>query len=259
MRPLLLVALMLLGLAGSFTTAAAEEPEPSPAAAALQRQPAPDFLFGAPRGSVGLRGSWTLLRAESDWYDFVSRELTLDRDDFRTAGIAADVGVTVAPRLDAVVTVEYGSRTTPSEARNWLENGLPILQTTEMRQTVLSGGVRVPLSPPGRDVSSLAWVPNRWVPYIGGGAGALYYKVRQYGDFVEPNGAIFTDAFESAGWTPMAYLNGGLGIQLVRRLYLSVDARYQWADARLGTSSFVGFEPLDLSGVRLSTGINVLF
>jgi hypothetical protein len=231
----------------------------SPSPAALQRQGSPDFLFGRPRGSVGIRGSWTIPRAESDWYTLVTRELTVDRSDFHTAGLAADVGVGITPRLDGVFTVEYGGRTKPSEYRNYAENGLPILQSTRLRQAALSGGVRFALTPPGRDISSLAWIPSRWVPYVGAGGGLLYYEIVQKGDFVDIQDlSIFTDVFESHGWAPMAYMNGGVGIQIVRRLYLTVDARYQWAEADLN-GTWINFEPLDLTGVRLSTGINVLF
>ena len=51
----------------------------------------PDFLFGAPRGSIALRGNWRFAAAGSDLFDFVTRELTIDKKDFNSAGISGDV------------------------------------------------------------------------------------------------------------------------------------------------------------------------
>ena len=42
----------------------------------------PDFLFGRPDGSIGIRGNWVFSRAGSDWYDFVTKQLTVERGDF---------------------------------------------------------------------------------------------------------------------------------------------------------------------------------
>jgi hypothetical protein len=249
---------VLLGLlAAAPASAGPDDPAPAPA---LQQQSGRDFLFGPPRGSIGVRGSWVFASAGSDWYDFVRDELTLDRGDFRTAGIAGEGGISVSPKFDIVFGADYASGESPSEARHFTEGGLPIEQTTDFRQAAFTGGVRYALLGRGRALSSLAWVPQRWVPYVGGGAGILYYRLRQYGDFVDAGDlSIFTDLFESSGWTPMGYVNGGTDIQLFTKLYLTIDARYQWASSELDRPSWTGFEPLDLSGIRFSTGINVIF
>ena len=226
----------------------------------VARQGSPDFLFGRPKVSIGFRGSLNVPRAESDWYTFVTDQLTIDRGDFRSAGIVGDVGVSVAPRLEAVFGGDFTSRTTTSEYRHFAENGLPILQNTRLMQTGITGGVRFSLSDPGRPISSLAWIPAKWIPYVGGGGGAVYYEMSQAGDFVDvADFSIFTDVFDSNGWAPMGYLNGGVHMQLARRLYLTVDARYQWAESGLDEDDWQNFEPLDLTGLRFSTGINVIF
>jgi hypothetical protein len=51
---------------------------------------------------------------------------------------------------------------------------------------------------------------------------------------------------------------GGVDVRLRRRLFLSIDARYLWGSAKLGRD-FEGFAPMDLAGLRLGTGIDVLF
>ena len=234
--------------------------EAAPAAAA-QRQGSPDFLFGRPRGSVGIRGSLTIPRAESDWYDLVTREFTIDRGDFKAAGISADVGIAVRPQVEAVIGVDFAGRSLASEYRNFVDDDrLPIVQTSRLLQTGITGGVRVALTPSGRNISEFAWIPARLIPYVGGGAGMVYYELKQRGDFVDiADFSVFSDVFESTGWAPAVYLNGGVDVQLLRRLYLAVDVKYQWAESDLNGREWQNFEPLDLSGVRISTGINVLF
>jgi hypothetical protein len=242
----------------------------SPAAADARQQPdqqspAPvertaDFLFGRPHASVGVRGSWIFAAAGSDLFDFVTRQLTLDKSDFDGPAFAADVAIAVSSRLQIEGGVEAARVQRPSEYREFVDNNLqPIEQTTELATTSLTGGVRYALAPPGREVSRLVWVPSKVVPFVGAGAGAVFYRFRQYGDFVDfVDRSIFYDAFRAAGWTPTAYAYGGVDLQLHRGLYATVQGRYTKAAGELGTD-FVNFDPIDLSGFRLSAGINILF
>jgi hypothetical protein len=252
--------LAILGMVALPAPAVAGEDAPEPFAAPAQRS-SPDFLFCAPRASVCVRGSWTILRARSDWYDSVTRQLTVDRHDFRSGGITGDVGIALAPRLDALVAIDYASRTTPSEYRFLVDNNRqPINQTTMIRHTGVTAGVRFALTERGRAVSALAWIPRRWTPYVGGGGGVLYYELRQWGDFVDiQDSSVFFDVFESKGWAPTAHVNGGADMHLAGHVWLTFDARYQWARPELDTRTWKGFEPLDLAGLRFSTGLNVLF
>ena len=235
-----------------------------PATLEAQTRPgarSPDFLFGAPAGAVSIRWNLDLHRGRSDWYDFVQRELTLDSGDFNTPGIAGDVSFQLAPRFDLVAGASWGRRTTRSEYRDFVDNNRqPIEQQTRLTQAAFTAGVRYELLERGRTISSLAWIPRRVVPYVGGGGGILYYDLEQFGDFVDvADFSVFPDVLPSNGIAPTAYVNGGLDIMLIKRLYLTVDGRYQWAAADLDEGAWRGFEPLDLSGVRISTGISVLF
>jgi hypothetical protein len=129
-----------------------------------------------------------------------------------------------------------------------------------MQQFSFTGGVRYTLIPRGRSVSSLAYVPARLVPYVGGGAGLLRYDLLQYGDFIDiADFSVFSDQLPSEGWTPTAYVDGGIDWLLIRKLALTVDVRYQLAASELDESAWTGFEPLELSGIRVSTGIRILF
>ena len=93
-------------------------------------------------------------------------------------------------------------------------------------------------------------MPNTVVPYVGAGGGAHWYRLRQQGDFVDyVDLSVFTDVFESSGWTPSAHVFGGADIKVHRRLYVTVEARYQWAAGDLGPD-WIDFDPIDLSGLR---------
>jgi hypothetical protein len=261
MRRHLGIALVLMAVAPYI--AFAEEPplprpEPAPAA---QAPSSPDFFFKPPRGSFSIRASFDFLNGGSDWFDFVEKQLTLSRSDFQTVGVAGDVNIRLRPRFDIVIGGDYMAEATDSEYRDFVDNQRqPIQQTTRIRDGSITGGVRYALRERGRAVSSLAWIPARLVPYVGGGGGILIYDLVQYGDFVDfTNFAVFGDSLPSNGATPLLYADGGVDLQLVKRVFVSVDVRYKWASPELDKSVWTGFEPLDLGGLRLSTGIAVTF
>jgi hypothetical protein len=222
--------------------------------------PSPDFLFGRPKASAGLRGGWTFARAGSDWYDFVTSNLTLENKDFNRPAIGGDVGIALSSRLEAVFSVDFSRATASSEYRDFVDNRrLPIEQVTKLQQTNISGAVKYYLLDRGREVSRLAWVPRSVVPYVGAGGGVLWYEMRQTGDFVDfEDNSVFGDTFLSKGTAPTAHVFGGVDLKMWRRLYLTLDARYLWATADLGRE-WIDFDPIDLTGTRLSAGVNILF
>ena len=252
-----LLSLALLSVLAAPGVAAAEGDPSAPAAQSSR----PDFLFEPPRGSFSVRFATNVLNANSDWFGFVRDQLTLDRGDFVSMGIAGDLSFNVTPRFDAVITAEATGRNALSEYRDWVDNNrLPIEQNTRMRQMSFTAGVRYALISRGRQVSTLAYVPSRLVPYVGGGAGVLRYDLLQYGDFIDISDfAVFSDQLPSKGWTPTAYVSGGVDWLLIKKFAVTVDVKYQFAAPELDESAWTGFEPLGLSGVRVSTGARILF
>src|SRR6185503_5218438 len=239
--------LMALSLAGPAMAAPGDEPQPQPP------NPTPDFLFGRPRGSFGIRSGWNIGRAGSDWYDFVTDQLTLKNSDFNHPDIGLQGSFALAHRLDLLIGWDYGQSTTSSEYRRLVDNNrLPIEQTTVMRNSNLSFGVKYALTERGRQISRFAWVPRTVVPFVGAGGGAMWFQVRQDGDFVDyQDFSVFSDVFEAQGWTPSAHVSGGVDIRVLRRLVLTVDGRYVWAKGNLGRT-WVDFDSIDLSGFRMS-------
>ena len=224
----------------------------------------PDFLLGRPRVMVGVRGSWFKANAASDIYDFFTDQFTVDKSDFSSGSFTAEMSVNVTSRLDITGGIDFNGMTQPSEDRDeeeLLPNGsrVPIEQVTELEQMNLFGSARFLLLPRGQRISSLAWIPNTFVPYVGAGAGYGKYTLRQNGDFVDfVDHHIFTDSFRSEGWAPIFNVMGGTDIQVLRHLVLSFEARYSWQHADLD-SDFVDFQPIDLGGFRFGAGIHFAF
>ena len=247
---------------------------PFPTAPAAQRgapAPEPDFLFGRPRMSFGLRGLWHRARAGSDFYDFVNEELFVPRspeDDhdnpdhgllnFDAPGISFDFGYGVTSRLDVRVGVDYAESLNESELRNWIgEDGLPYTQSTELSQTDIRGELAFALAPRGRAVGQYAWIPSRVVPYVGAGLSFVRHDLRQAGEFVDEIG-YFEDAFTSTGWGTGVHLFGGADIRMTRHAFLNAEVRHVEAAAGL-SDAFAGFDPIDLGGLRISAGVRFVF
>jgi len=191
----------------------------------------------------------------------VQQHLTVDRKDFNAPAIGMDVEFWLTPRASIVGGFDWSQASKDSEYRDFVDNRRqPIQQTTRLREGSVTGGVRYALRDRGRAVSTLAWIPTRIVPYVGGGGGFLWYNLEQYGDFVDfVDFSVFGDLLPSDGIAPTAYVQAGADIQLVKRLYVTFDARYKWAKSKLDDVVWTGFDPLDLGGVKLSTGLTVTF
>ena len=125
----------------------------------------------------------------------------MDKSDFNSGSFTAEMSVNVTSRLDITGGIDFNGMSQPSEDRDeeeLLPNGsrVPIEQVTELEQMNLFASAKFLVLPRGRRVSSLAWIPNTFVPYVGAGAGYGKYNLRQNGDFVDfVDHHIFTDTF----------------------------------------------------------------
>ena len=244
---------LVIVLAGAVPAAAQNRP-PAP------KRSAPDFLFSKPQASLTVRASWLFARGGSDWYDFVTDVLTLNSGDFDAPGVGIDFGIPLSPRVDVQFAFDFSRSQSPSEYRRFVDNNrLPIEQVTTLREANFGGNIKFAVLDRGRQVSQFVWVPRPVVPYVGAGAGAITYNLRQVGDFVDfVDFSVFPDVFEAHGWAPSAQVFGGVDVRVFRRLYVTVDGRYLWAAADLGRD-WIDFEPIDLTGFRLSGGVHVDF
>jgi hypothetical protein len=220
----------------------------------------PDFLFGAPHGTVAVRSGWMTARAGSDIYTFVQSQLTVNKKDFNSPVFGLDLDFAIAPRMTAVAGFDLSGSSTNSEYRNLVDNQrLPIKQTTSLHEQNISGSLKFALTPRGREISQHAWIPSAVTPFVGAGGGLMHYGFTQNGDFVDfTDNSVFTHTYQSSGWAPSAHVFGGVDVKASRRIYFSVEARYLWSHAKLG-SDFSGFNPIDLAGLRMTGGIRYMF
>jgi hypothetical protein len=220
------------------------------------------FLFRVPTGSFALRVGYARPNAGSDVYSsFLTNQLTLGRGDFGASDIAGDLAFRVAPRLDAALGLAYAGSRARSEYQHWVDqNDLPIEQRTTLQRVPLTASLKWYLEPRGRSIGRFAWLPRRYVPYVGVGAGAMWYRLHLWGDFVADDSAhsVYTDSFSSADWALTGHAFAGLDVSVSPRFVVTGEARYTYAKAPL-SADFQNFDRIDLSGFSLTAGVAVRF
>jgi hypothetical protein len=215
------------------------------------------YMFGAPDARFSIHAGYARAGAGSDLFDQVTSDLSLNKSDFSGPSIGGELAVTLSPRLDLALQADYVGISKGSDYRHFAENGAPIRQTTTFKRVPVTANIRAYLVPRGRAIGKLAWIPSSVVPWIGAGGGFMWYQFRQQGDFVDPTTLnIYTDNFDSNGWTPTLQGMGGVDVNLSTRLAFTADLRYNWARASL-SRDFVGYNRLDLSGVSTALGFTV--
>jgi opacity protein-like surface antigen len=216
------------------------------------------FLFHSPDVTLSLRGGYSRASAHSDVFDDVTRDLTLDRGDFSSLTLGGDFTAHAGERVDFVLSVGYSRSKHESEFRDFVDNNdLPIEQTTTFERIPITGSVRLNLGPTGRSIGQLAWIPNRVVPYVGAGLGAMRYRFKQDGDFVNfTTSAVFPAQLVAEDWAFVGQGMAGVDYNLTPRFGVSLDARYLYGKGDLGPS-FKGYEKIDLSGLSATVGLSV--
>jgi opacity protein-like surface antigen len=264
-RNKLLITLVTLAavvfIMGAPSAWAADEPEEKnePAAHGTAQAP-PDFRFTPVGGWFGIRGGYSLTRADSDIWEFYFDNLTLEESDFNQGLFGVDVGWVINPRVEMIFGFEYLTKTANSEDRYYVDEfGAPINQQTQFRQWPLYVKLRVNLIPRGKQIGSYSWVPSKVVPYAGGGIGMTGWEIYQYGDFVDYTDlTIFYEEFLARGWAFSYGLFGGADISITPSVGVMAQLDYNWAEDNL-PPAFAGFDPVDLSGLRISFGVNFRF
>jgi opacity protein-like surface antigen len=218
------------------------------------------YLFHRPNVTVSLRGGYSHADARSDVFDEVTSNLTIDRGDFSSLTFGGDVALHLTPRFDLLFAGSFSRARHKSEFRDFVDNNdLPIEQTTTFERIPLTANVRINFGAPGRSIGNFAWIPNRVIPYLGAGVGAMRYQFKQEGDFVNfANNAVFSSILDSSisqKWTLVGQGIAGVDYYFSPQLGLSLDARYLHAKGDLGPS-WKGYERIDLSGVTATVGLS---
>lgn len=230
----------------------------------ISAQRSRDFLFGEPHFSLAFNLGYGLPKAGSDIYDFVTDELTVGKSDFSAMVVGGSFGIRVTNRVELSLDVTYANSNTRSELREWVgDDDLPIEQKTSLSRTPVTASVKAYLWDRGRRISQLAWVPGQWSPFVGVGGGRVFYNFRMNGEFVDeyvdPEAPpIFFDTFKSDGDAGIFHVLAGAEWSLSPRFYLTGEARYSWAEAEMD-KDFVGYDPIDLSGLQGTVGLALRF
>lgn len=226
-----------------------------PAAAVAQEDP--DFLFGQPRVTFGLKGGWSQPLAGSDVFDLTRDTLTAQTTDFGSPAVGVEMGIRLNDRLDLAFDLLYTSSETRSEYRNWVDlDDNPIEQTTAFTRVPLTASLKGYLWDRGRSIGRFAWVPTKWTPYAGVGGGVVFWNFEQEGDFVDFNTFdIFTDRFVADGTAAVVHALAGVELSLGHRWLVTGEARYSWGGGDMN-EDFTQFQPIDLSGFQLTIGIS---
>ena len=216
------------------------------------------FLFRVPQGSWGFRAGFDHAMARGDIFDEFTKELTLRRSDFSSVTLGTNVAIRVAFRNDLVFDLGYASVSRGSEYRDWIDNNnQPITQTTSLRRIPLTIGLRHYLGPRGRAIGRFAWIPAAQTPYLGLGAGVMYYRFRQTGDFVNLSTQnVAYDELQSNAWTPVVHALAGMDFRLGRFFLLNGELRYTWARGPMH-NDYQGYNKIDLSGLSATAGFSI--
>lgn len=221
------------------------------------------YFFHPPVGAVTLRGGLQMPAARSDFWTFSSDLLTVDRNRLSGVAVGGDLTGRINDRWSWQLGADWMSRAADSEYRRFeeqLANGTraPIRQRTEFRRLPITFGWRYDFASEGTRIGQFAWMPRKVVPFVTFGGGGSFYELKQRGDFVNFNGgnAIFFDEYESSGWGLIGYAGAGVDVSLNLHFALTTQLRFTVGNGPLG-SDFRGFQPLDLSGAMLTTGLRL--
>ncbi len=219
-----------------------------------------DFLFHTPKSYIGFRTGMFFPDADSGVFDMTTRELTLEKSDFNAWTFGMDLGFCLTDRFELIFNLDHSDSSESSEFRDYVDlDNNPITQTTDFKQTPLTAGIKYLFIPRGKKVGEYSWLPSFIVPHVSAGAGWLWYEFSQRGDFVDSSTLdIFSASLDSSGSVPTLYLGCGVDVNIYKSAYLNLDFKYSWAEDDMD-QDFVGFDPIDLSGIRLTAGIQWFF
>jgi len=208
------------------------------------------------RYSLTIRSGSFRPRGAGDLFATFSTALTLAPEDLRAQSIGVDGSWLMSERWELVAAIEGSSASAASQTRAPRPGGgLPVQQWTSFAlEPVGTVAVRYYLVPPFR-WNGESWVSEPSRVFVGGGLGMLGYSLRQQGEFLDvENAQTFVADLESRGLGRIGFLTAGIEVPLFARLGGLIEARYQFSDAPLA-AGFAAFERVDLSGLRLSIGI----
>lgn len=218
------------------------------------------FLFGKPTGTIAIRAGYMRPNASGDLFDLTREQFTIGQHAFDAPSLGFDLGFNVSNRLDLGFSVDGTHRSRESEYRGWLDNNnQPITQRTSLTTVALATFLKYNFRDRGRAISNFAWIPARYVPYVGVGAGAINYDFIQTGDFIDfQTNAVNNDELQASNWGAVAQAFSGFSYTLGPRISLLTEARYTLSSVKLN-KDYDTLGRIDLSGFSLNVGTSFRF
>jgi hypothetical protein len=198
-------------------------------------------------------------RGSSDLWNLNERTFTVSEQDFGDAIFGARIGTAINNFLIIDVGASYYDGDVDTEYRNFVTlSGDPIEQNLRLRLLPVTATLKV--VPFGRYRSGYRGSAlQRVVPFFGVGGGALLWKYREKGEFVDPVSlTTFQAKFHSRGIAAEYHGVAGVDVFVDRQVSLFVEGRVSRADDDL-SSDFQGFDDFDLSGTSVSGGVRIHF
>lgn len=236
----------------------------APFAAAAAQSSGDGFMFHKPYGWLALRGGYDAQASSGQPYTIMKSQTNVGSRSFDAPSLGLDLAFTATRRFDVVFSLDGSSTLTRAEYRDWTDDqtGGPVAHTTTLERVGFGGSLRYNFVDRGRAISSLAFIPARYVPYVGIGGGRIWYHLKQSGDFVEETGPttanIFTDELQSSSWGWMGQAFSGVDYRINARFSLLGEARYTHAKADL-VADYTGLGRIDLSGLAFHIGTSFRF
>jgi len=224
------------------------------------------FFFERPQAQLTLRAGSVMPRAQSDIFEFMTDELTLERGDFRAPYFGLEAAALVGNHVDIVFGLAWSESSASSQFRDWEgADGLPIAQVTQLMTIPGTMSVRVRPLDRGRNVADYAWLPSRFSPYVGGGVGYTWYRLEQEGEFLnvaacqaspETGCDIFVQTYTSREGGLTAHGMAGLEYWVTPRVAFSAEGRYTRGSAGL-SQHFRSYNSIDLTHFEAGLGLSV--
>lgn len=217
------------------------------------------FLFEQPTFRVGVHAGYMFARAGGAVLNHARDQLTLGGRDFDASSLGIEFAIRGSERFDFALDFRFSRSDVRSEMRDWVDpDNLPIEQTTTFTRIPVTLSTRFYLWDRGRAISQFAWIPAKWAPFVGAGAGLTWYRFEQTGDFVDITTLdILNLTIESNGGATTAHAFAGVDISISPRFLWTLEGRYAIGQARTGDS--FDYDNLDLGGFRATIGFTVRF
>jgi len=202
--------------------------------------------FGSLRFRLGIYEP----RADSQYWDEVFEVFTGSPADFQDLVFGVDYVWRTSRQGGLAFGTSFYDGATTQAYLDWVDgNGNDVSHATTLKLSDLTAAYVLRFGRGGLR------------PYIGGGGGLLWWRLREEGsfiDFADPDLPVIFASYEADGTTWELFAVAGLEVPLGYKWGFFFEGRYRWADAELN-KDFSGFGTIDLTGYELSGGFSYNF